>query len=146
MTIFHKKQQQQKKDWKERKQKKVQNALQFRPKYTIKVGENNNNRTIWLLWSTLKCMQVQLQAATRADRLPFVYARNCKSSLNSSITSRSSQRGNQKHWNNPRSLYMSNGFIQSQNLQSLWVGLCTCTKPAIMNLVSNSSSLYLVAS
>ena len=37
---------------------------------------------------------------------PFVYARHCKSSLNSSITSRSSRCENLKRWNNPRSSYI----------------------------------------
>ena len=56
-------------------------------------------------------------------------ARYCKPSLNSSITSRHSRRGNQTRWNNPRSLCTSSGFIPSPNLQSLRVRLCTCTEP-----------------
>ena len=51
--------------------------------------------------------QVQLRSPTRADELPFVDARYCKSSSNSSTTSRSSRRGNQKRWNNPSSSYTS---------------------------------------
>ena len=67
--------------------------------------------------------------ATNNSRLPFVDARYCKSSLNSSITSWGSWPKNLNRWNNPRSSRTSSGFIQSWNIQSLWVGLCMCTKP-----------------
>ena len=73
------------------------------------------------------CYEV-LRPPTRADRLPFVDASYCKSSLNSSVTSRRSQHGKQKGRNNPRSSYMSSGFIRSRNLRSLRVRLCTYTK------------------
>ena len=48
--------------------------------------------------------QVQLRPPTSAYELPFVDARYCKPSLNSSITSRHSRLWNQKCWNSPRSL------------------------------------------
>ena len=72
-------------------------------------------------WNT----QIQIRPPTRADELPFVDARYCKS-LNSLIASRTSRHPEkQKHWNNPRSSYTSSGFIQLPDLRSL-----TFTEPA----------------
>ena len=71
--------------------------------------------------------QVQLLPPTRADELPFVDARFCKPSLNSSITPRHSRSGNQKRWNNPRSLCTCP--VDLFRHQSLRVRLCTCTEP-----------------
>ena len=94
-----------------------------------KKGKKKREKRLW--WSTMKQMQVQLWPLwpPRADRLSFADARYCISLLKSSVTSRSSQRGNQKCWNNLRSSYTSSGFMQSWNLWSLQIGSCTCTEP-----------------
>ena len=77
-------------------------------------------------------MPVTKYCGTNKNRqTPFVDASYCKSSLNSSVTSRRSQHGKQKGRNNPRSSYMSSGFIRSRNLRSLRVRLCTYTKPVL---------------
>ena len=95
---------------KEKREKKDQNASVTVFSYTIK-WEKEKKEKKWKKKKRLReeqcTTQVQLRSPTRADELPFVDARYCKSSSNSSITSRSSRRGNQKRWNNPSSSYTS---------------------------------------
>ena len=87
--------------------------------------------------------QVQLRPPTRADELPFVDARYCKS-LNSSIASRTSRRPKKQTKNAEIKLdhRIRSGFIQSLNLRSLTRRIVhvyrTGLLAAIMNLVSTS--------
>ena len=79
----------------------------------------------------MKHTQVQLRPPTRADELPFIDVRYCKS-LNSSIASRTSRRPKcktkRKRWTNPIIVHVQ-WFYCHQIYDLLRVGLCTCTEP-----------------
>ena len=120
-----------------KKRKKEAQSASVSTEYTIKCKKKKKKKgSKEIPWN----VQVQLRPSTRANKLPFVNARYCKS-LNSLFASSPKKL---KHWNNPipRSSYSSSGFIQAPNLQSLtsWIVHMNRTGllAAIMNLISNS--------